>query len=190
MHGHAVKNPIKVGRVFILRGRHAYPSVAVAVDGTWVELMNCQGEARRIELVTMGRATSLPGYAATGIDLGGTVEGTGSSLYAARGLRRGPPRVDRATAQQDLRVLLLAALLEVTAQQHAPPRTTHAGTLSRQEAADLARVRPQTIDQHRARGAFAWRLEAGRVMIDAASFEAWLMARLQRQREQQGAEHG
>lgn len=190
MQGHAVKNPIKVGRVFILRGRHAYPSVAVAVEGTWVEIQNCQGESRRIELVTLGRATSLPGYAATEIDLGGLIEERASTFHALRGIRRGPPRVDRATAQQDLRVLLLAALLEVTAQQHAQPvqRTIHAGTLTRHEAAELARVRPQAIDHYRTRGAFAWRLEDGRVLIEAASFEAWLLARLQRR--EQGVEHG
>jgi len=193
MQGHAVKNPIKVGRVFILRGRHAYPSVAAAVDGTWVELLNCQGETRRIELVTLGRATSLPGYAATEIDLGGLVEERASTFHASRGVRRGPPRVDRATAQQDLRVLLLAALLEVTAQQHAHAgqRTTHAGTLTRHEAAELAQVRPQAIDHYRARGAFTWRVEDGRVVIEVASFEAWLLARLQRQQErEQGGEHG
>ena len=184
MKGHAVTNPIKVGRVFILRGaRGVPPSVASAVDGTWVELLTSAGEHRRIETTLLGRAVTLPGYSATGIDLGGGLVSVGPSSAAVRGLQRGPARAERAAAQQDLRVFLQAALLDMIAQtQTVGTRPESAGgEVTRQEAAAWARMRVQAIDHHRRRGSFAWRLEAGRVLIDGTSFEAWLVDRIQRE---------
>lgn len=186
MRGHDVTNPVKIGRVFVLRGaRGVPPSVATAMEGTWVELLTAAGEHRRIEVGMLGRAVTLPGYSATSVDLGGALVAEGPRIAAVRGILRGPARRERALAQADLRVFLQAALLDLIGASEADgvrPGPGSGAELSRQEAAVWSKVRPQTIDVYRQRGAFQWRVENGRVLIDGASFEAWLLARLQRER--------
>lgn len=63
----------------------------------------------------------------------------------------------------------------VAARRQAAERLANGPTMTRFEAAAAAGMRDRGIDKHRLRGAFRWVKRGREILIDRASFEAWLV---------------
>lgn len=72
---------------------------------------------------------------------------------------------------------LLQQLRELIAAERRASHGLDRPTLTRYEAAELGRMRVQSVDHHRLAGAFVWRKNGREVLIDRESFTAWLTSR-------------